>query len=475
VGGLRLQHRIVIPFVAISLASTGAAAYVTWSVTSAALQTRLRTQLRNAATVISRGDLALNRAILRNLQEVVGAHIITFGEDGRIVASTATDEHHQFVDAARRSMAAGPAPGPEPVVATADCGRPCVVAWRQLEGRPGMVVALVAETSELSTAMRAVSRAILLAAALSVLLIVIVSQIVVRRVTAPLDRLIRFASEPSPARSRRADVGRGEIGDLAEAFNGMLDRLERSQDALVRSEKLALAGLIAARVAHDIRNPLSSIKMQTQLLTSRLDRDAEAVSALTAVLHDIDQMESVIRDLLELARPGQFRLERASLNGVIRSALQQLSAQFNYRKISVEIRLDERAPDLLLDQHRLRQALLNVLLNASEAMPTGGTVTITSRVEGDVGAADAGPAAPRSVVVEVCDDGIGVDPGMVDRVFDPFVSSKREGVGLGLVNAKAVVEGHGGAISLGPRHGRGTCVTIRLPVSPAATSESGGS
>jgi two-component system, NtrC family, sensor histidine kinase HydH len=291
---------------------------------------------------------------------------------------------------------------------------------------------------------------------------VFVSQAVVRRVTAPLDRLVQFVRNLSPNdRKRRAEVSESEVGALALAFNDMLERLDQAQDALVRSEKLALAGLIAARVAHDIRNPLSSIKMQTQLLHARPDADPEDRAALESVLHDINQVESVIRDLLELARPGELRLEASSVNDVIVDALDQLAAQFKHRKIAVELRLDPALPRISLDRGRLKQALLNVLVNASEAMPTGGHVTVRSALNGE-----------GDVLVEICDDGIGVDATTLPRVFDPFVSTKPDGVGLGLVNAKAVVEAHGGRISLSARAPKGSCASIAIPLrqleSPAA-------
>src|SRR5207244_3905521 len=103
---------------------------------------------------------------------------------------------------------------------------------------------------------------------------------------------------------RRARAGDDDIGRLAGAFNDMLDRLATSREALVRSEKLAVAGLLAARVAHDIRSPLSSIKMQTQLIAAQLPENADQLALADAVLEDIDQVEAIIRDLLELARPG---------------------------------------------------------------------------------------------------------------------------------------------------------------------------
>jgi signal transduction histidine kinase len=455
VRALRLQHRIVIPFAIVALVATAAAALVSLNASSDALQTRVQTQLRNAVAVVSRGGLALNPAILRNLEQVIGAEIVTLDRDRGVVASTTTDDAAiiAVAHAASRSMTSGAA-GAAPVQSF-DCGgRPCLVAIGNIEGYPGYVVVLVAETSELTTATRAVARVILIAAAISGIVMVLVSQAVVRRVTAPLDRLVRFVRELAPTgERRRAEVGANEVGALAEAFNEMLDRVDQSNEALVRSEKLALAGLIAARVAHDIRNPLSSIKMQAQMLRARVQRDPDDQASVEAILHDIEQVESVIRDLLELARPGELRTERVSVNTVLQDALRHVLPQFRHRKILLDTRFDEALAPIPLDSARLKQALLNVLVNASEAMPTGGHISIATECD------DSG-----EIRILICDDGLGIDEALGERVFDPFVSTKRDGVGLGLVTARAIIEAHGGRIRLARRRGRpGTCATIWLP------------
>ena len=453
---LRLHHRIVIPFAIVAIVATVAAAFVTLSVTSSALQQRLRSQLGSAAGVISRGDLALNPLILRNLHEVIHAHIVTIDATGQVVVATAEaspDVLRVATDAVAGDSDSIDDSAPARVT-EGDCDVPCLVAVRAVIGRPGYHVAIVSETSELTAATSAVARTILLTAAFSILVMVLVSQFLVRRVTAPLDRLVAFTRDLSPTnRNQRAQVGHDEVGALAQAFNEMLTRLDQAQESLVKSEKLALAGLIAARVAHDIRNPLSSIKMQTQMLRTRAAADPEDQESLTAVLHDIEQVESVIRDLLELARPGELRLKREPLDIVISEVLTQLALQFRHRKISVVTDLTGGLPDVAVDRPRFKQALLNVLVNASDAMPTGGVITLASRAP-----------VPGEVLLEVCDDGVGVDPATLPHVFDPFVSTKPDGVGLGLVNAKAVVEAHGGRIELTARAPRGTCVSIWLPV-----------
>jgi two-component system sensor histidine kinase HydH len=291
-------------------------------------------------------------------------------------------------------------------------------------------------------------------AALSLTAMIVVSQFVARRVTAPIDDLVAFSREVSPDGSpSRAHAGPDEIGRLGGAFNDMLDRLDRSRDALVRSEKLGLAGLMAARVAHDIRNPLSSIKMHTQLVGATVRDDAQTQAIVASMLRDIQQVEVVVRDLIELARPGELKRRPVPLNELLGDVLNQLSLQLAHRKIVVELALAEQLPLINLDPERFRQVLVNVMGNAADSMATGGTLRIVTQ------AIDRG----AGIVLDICDTGTGIDPDIRDRVFDPFVSTKRDGVGLGLVNAKAVVESHGGTIELTAVEPTGTRARITLP------------
>ncbi len=465
---MKLHHRIVVPFALIALIATSATAYVALEVTSRALRARVEAQVRNAAALVGQSDFALNPAILGSVKAIAGADVITFTAGGRVLASTLgpSEAARQTAladgEAMREALAA--AATAAPILRHADCGTPCDIAYRRVPSQPQTVVAVVASTAELMAATRAVTRTILVAAFASLIVMVLVSQLVARRITAPLADLGRFARDVSAGdHGRRAAGGDDEVGRLGAAFNEMLARLERSQSALVRSEKLGVAGLVAARVAHDIRNPLSSIKMQTQLLRAALrqrdsagrrDTDAQSAAMLDAVLRDISQVETVITDLLELARPGELNRQPTRLDTVVREVLQQLAPQLAHRKIHVEAQLDEQLPPVPLDADRFKQALLNLVYNAADAMPTGGTLHITSSLA----------AGEDAITLDVCDDGIGIAPEMLERVFDPFVSTKRDGVGLGLVNARAVVESHGGRIELAARVPKGTRATLRLPI-----------
>lgn len=457
---LRLHHRIVIPFALIALLATSLTAYVALTVASRALQTRVETQILNAATLISQSEFALNPAILRSVKAIAGADVITFDDSGTVLASTLdTAKSRAVVAAIGGAGARGGALSQAddgPVIRRIDCGEPCEVAYRRLASRPGTSVAVVAARTELLAATRVVTRTILVAAFLSLVGMIIVSQAVARRVTAPLDALVGFTKGVDAGDTGlRAPAGDDEIGGLGQAFNDMLDRLDQSQGALVRSEKLALAGLFAARVAHDIRNPLAAIKMQTQLLRARLGSgsDRQGVVMLDSVHRDIVQVESVVRDLLELARPGELKREMVRLVDVVDETLEHVAPHLTYRKIHIQKSIGPSLPPISLDAARFKQALLNVISNAADAMPEGGTITVAAALSN----------AGSEVRLDVCDDGTGIDTAILPRVFDPFVSSKRDGMGLGLVNTKSVVDNHGGRIEIAPLSLKGTRVSIWLP------------
>jgi signal transduction histidine kinase len=450
---LRLQHRIVIAVIVVALLSSGGAAWLAVRLTSDTFQARLQAQLVGSAAAVSSEAMALNPVILRTLSGIVGAAIVTLGPDGDVLASSVDVPDPRVLVAVRTLVASRSGSTAAATAAPADCGYPCLLAVREVAGRPGTVLVLVAALSDLDSLTSSVTQTIMLSAVLSVVVLTLITQVVVRRLIVPLNRLVQFARELSPQQDRRrAEVGDDEVGELSEAFNTMLDRLEAARETALRSEKLGLAGIFAARVAHDIRNPLSSIKLQTQLAAAE-HTDGELARTLGGVLRDIEQVESVVSDLMELARPGDLRLDPVALNDVVSEALQQVASQFTYRKIAVDVALAEGLPAVALDRKRFKQALLNVLVNASEALHTGGRVVVKTLA-----------VPPASVAVEISDDGVGIPPEIIDRVFEPFVSTKREGVGLGLVNVRAVVEGHGGRISLESQPGRGTRARIVLPV-----------
>lgn len=457
---LSLHHRIVLPFAAVAVIATAAVAWVAYDVTSTTVIARLRSELSDATTLASRGGMALNPTILAAVKQATGSDAVTFNVNGVLFTTLSGPEGAAVVRRVTAALATTSV-SPDATVVLALPGEPAMYAsYRGVDGQPGTVISLVKDARDVEGAIATLRDVLIGAAIVSLIVIIGAGQLVARQVTAPIVRLAAFAERVSASEHReRAAVGDDEVGRLGASFNGMLERLDAAQSAIVSAEKLGLAGLMAARVAHDVRNPLSSIKMQTQLLNASLAPGSESREMTEAMLHDISQVELVVGGLLEVARPRGLQRSMQSLNEIIESVIRQVTPQCRHRQIKVERRLAADLPAMSLDGERLTHALLNVVLNAAEALREGGTLSVTSARSG------AG-----DVIVVVDDDGVGIDAAQATRVFDPFVTTKPGGVGLGLVNARAAIESHGGTITLAPRQPVGTRVTIRLPALPPAST-----
>lgn len=456
---LRIHYKIVIPFTLLVIVATLVTSFISVTLISETLERRFRRQIEDASEVLAQSDFALSRSILERLKLIVDADIITYKKDGEVLAGTlGTEADSELLDLVRSPQVIEQIFTQGQALVMRDArhrGRPYKFAYRPLRYPPDTVIAFVAETSDIVAAQNAVARNIAILAVVLIVVMALVSQMIARSITSPVERLVEHTkSLASGDLTKRATVqSNDEIGRLAEAFNDMTEQLRQSEERVLRSEKLAVTGQLAARVAHDVRNPLSSIKMQAQLLRNKLKPSEANAASLQAILREVDRVEWVVQGLLDLARPEELRLEAGQVNEVLEEALEVTGAQLQHGKITVVKKIEPHLPPVKLDADRLKQALLNVILNAAEAMPRGGTLVATTRIN----------QGGLAVTIEICDDGVGMDPKTQHKLFDPFFTTKREGVGLGLVNTKSIVERHGGTIHLVPRNGKGTRVSITLP------------
>jgi signal transduction histidine kinase len=288
--------------------------------------------------------------------------------------------------------------------------------------------------------------AILLAAGVGLWL----TRTIVRRVDSLRQGARRVGSGDLDARIELA--GNDEFAELAASFNQMAASLAHEQAALVRSQKLASIGQVAAGVAHELNNPLSVILGYTKLLRAEPGPHA----ADLAIIHDeARQCQRIVAELLDLARPHQLEVHPVDLTTLAQEAVDRLDDAGALHDRIVEV--VARHPIIVLaDAGRLRQVIANVVVNAAEATAPTGKITIDAHTE--TGAA----------ILTVADDGPGIPPDMLAQVFDPFVTTKPHGTGLGLAIAQAIVDAHGGRLSIASSPETGTCVSLQLPVSPPA-------
>ncbi|TLY46106.1 MAG: HAMP domain-containing protein [Nitrospirae bacterium] len=274
----------------------------------------------------------------------------------------------------------------------------------------------------------------------------------------------RFERMRMGTSDRRVAVRSGdELESLALAFNQMAEALDESlktihdqHDELVRKEKLASVGQLLAALAHDIKNPLGVIRSSAQLVLD--DRQSEAAKREVAqyVIEEVDRLTNRINHFLRFAREKPPEIRPVSVKVLLETALQEWRALGSGPSIAEEVRIGSDVTDLMVDPDQLKVALVNLLINAREAMPQGGTLTIVADMEGK-------SEAPATVVVRIVDTGCGISPEHLKHIFDPFFTTKDYGTGLGLTNAKRLVEQNGGQLAIHSQEGKGTEVVIRLP------------
>jgi signal transduction histidine kinase len=244
-----------------------------------------------------------------------------------------------------------------------------------------------------------------------------------------------------------------EIGELGLAFQTMLETLRRSQNELLKAERLASTGKLAASVAHEIRNPLTSLRMTMQMLQQRSrETDPNLKEGYVIVLREIDRLALAVEELLTFARPRPPRREPVDLNKLVADVLQFLDHQLVHARVKSVAEFDSQLPvEVPLDQNKIRQLLVNLILNAQQAIVRDGTITVKTRWNAD----------SKTVLISVSDTGPGILPEIRDRVFDLFVSTKDGGGGIGLAVAKQVAEEHGGSISFDTSE-KGTTFNVTL-------------
>jgi signal transduction histidine kinase len=235
-----------------------------------------------------------------------------------------------------------------------------------------------------------------------------------------------------------------------------LFRLQQAQYGMMRAERMAAVGTLAASLAHEVRNPLNSINLQLVLLARRVgrlegDRREEIGGIIDGARREIARLDGLVEEFLSLSTIDRLTLEATHPNEVTREVLGLMAPGARLRGIEVAEELDPDLPLLRLDREKIKQVLINLVRNAIEAMPEPGRLTVASR------------QVDRTVVITVADTGIGIDPGL--DVFDFFTTTKRGGTGLGLPIARRIVEGHGGSLTYRSTPGRGTVfqMTLKMP------------
>jgi signal transduction histidine kinase len=241
---------------------------------------------------------------------------------------------------------------------------------------------------------------------------------------------------------------------MAESIDAVLTRLKESERDTLRAEQLAWVGQMAAGVAHEIRNPLMSIRLLVEAAAERADARSFGHEDLQVLGEEIARLEQIVAGFLDFARPPRPDVRIVPVATLLAQAAAGAAARAALQGVVVGVDPPPGPAALRADPGQLQQVLCNLLFNALDALPLGGSVQLSATIEPGAGGSD--------VVLRVEDDGPGLPP-IGDRIFEPFVSTKETGLGLGLSICRRIVEAHGGTIHAASRPAGGAAFSVRLP------------
>jgi signal transduction histidine kinase len=230
--------------------------------------------------------------------------------------------------------------------------------------------------------------------------------------------------------------------------------LRKTEAQLIRSEKLAALGQLAAGIAHEIRNPLTSINILIHSMTENLPSGDSHKEDLEVIEEEINRINEIVDQFLRFAKPAPPLLEKADILSVLEETLQLLRPQIEKQRIVVRKEF-QTLPIIQMDREQMKQAILNLLLNAIQAMPAGGHLTLKAKNSED----------GQLIRLSIQDSGIGIPGDDLNKLFDPFFSTKEGGIGLGLSITHRIIDQHHGKIEVESVPGKGTVFTVWLPIS----------
>ncbi len=308
---------------------------------------------------------------------------------------------------------------------------------------------------------RHIQSAALLVGGAGILLAVLLSSWAAARFTRPVEDLAAAAREVAAGNLRaRVDItSTDEIGDLAEAFNRMTQDLQEQKERLIQSERVAAWRELARRLAHELKNPLFPLQLTVENLVKAREQSPEIFEEIfressATLLAEIGNLKQIISRFSEFSKMPQPHLQPVIVNDVVQGVAKLFQAQLESREggaIACKMDFAANREPVAADAELLHRALSNLVLNAMDAMPNGGTLTLRTRDASD------------RVRIEIADTGVGLTREECDRLFTPYYTSKQHGTGLGLAIVQSVISDHGGTISVQSQPDRGTTFVVELP------------
>jgi len=318
-------------------------------------------------------------------------------------------------------------------------------------------------------------------AILSVMLLLVILFFITSSIIQPLQQMVHATKKIADGNlNHKVKINfQDEVGELGHSFNQMTENLKKAnekliqwgktlekrveertkelkemQDSLIRSEKMASLGKIAAGVAHEINNPLTSILLNTHLMLEKVEKNSKLSENLNLIADETSRCSEIVRGLLEFSRQNPPEKNFADVNEILNTTLGILENQVAFQNIKIIKKLGQNLPQIQIDINKMKQVFWNLMINAAESMSEGGTLTIASRIS----------INNKDIEIEFTDTGMGIPKEYINKLFDPFFTTKGGGTGLGLAVSYGIIEQHKGQIEVKSKEYKGSTFIISLPI-----------
>lgn len=451
-----IQVQVLVPVLALLLGVVGLGTWMAYAAAERAIRQQVEAQVRNMAGVLGDVPFPLTSSVLQQVKGLSGTEVVVIAPDGRCL-STLPTVPGSLLAAVPLEENGKPFRLSDPVLIGDETFLLSGVHLQSSQGEKAGLLILLYPYSRWQFALQEAVRPVLFIGAAGGVVAVGLAILIAARLSSRVRDLRRrtrqiaagdFSPMPLP-------LWNDELRDLAADVNDMAAQLAQLRDTVQRTERLRVLGQLGGGLAHQLRNGIAGARLAVQVhLREHPDLDAEP---LQVALRQLDLVESSLHRFLDLGRPESELRQVLSLPQLIEESVQLLGPQARHHQVTILWRRPEGHGQVVGNPESLGHLLLNVLQNALEAAGRGGTVEVLLRTEAD------------KHIVEIYDTGPGPDPSIADRLFEPFVTGKPEGVGLGLAVARQAAEAHHGTLTWFRSEGR-TCFRLVLPVAGGSGS-----
>lgn len=462
-GGLRF--RLMLPAVVFILIFSVLFIALNNYYTSRLLDTRLEREAVRISGLLYEYRFALNPTYLKRLGKVIEGRIAVFDGSGHIVSASFDEpETPDFLSYADPSEIRNrhAVSRQDTNVIELDRGKGAfILVSRRLgyEGSdPKLFIVILTPLHDLQSTKYQAAVRTLFSGGIALCMAFVAAGLVLKKISLTVHDLLNVTNQIASGdfRSRAGLSDISELNTLAVSINQMSERLSEYEKKLVDSTRLLSANKITAAMAHEIKNPLSSMKMLAQIIQKRFDHDPEGKEMTAAFIKEINRVDTLVSDLRTLSGPVKYTFSMVHPGIPLDEVIMVMTPKLDHLNIRLKSHKAPVLPDIMMDKDKIKQVLWNLMMNAAESMPKGGDLEVCVILEDQT----------KRIEYLIKDGGPGIDPLHLENIFTPFFTTKKEGIGIGLYISREIAQAHTGDLRIFPTD-RGTTAVLSIPVNRA--------